>query len=181
MSIFNMPRLRGKSTYIANQAIHLLEEHYKHKSKPPLIIVPRMRDVGSMRLLLDSINREISQDIIIEDSGAILRRPFYFESKLLLMDEAQACLEVIASSVSAGLAEATMTVENRGDILVDLEKVELLREVLKFLKLFENKETGIKSLEILLEQEPEVENVIRAIRERNAESESNNTKNRINF
>lgn len=54
---------------------------------------------------------------------------------------------------------------------MDLEKVELLREVLKFLKLFENKETGIKSLEILLEQEPEVENVIRAIRERNAESE----------
>lgn len=54
---------------------------------------------------------------------------------------------------------------------MNLDKVELLREVITFLKRFEDKDIGIKTLEILLEQDPDVDKVLEAIRERNAKSE----------
>ncbi len=50
---------------------------------------------------------------------------------------------------------------------MDLDKVELLREVITFLKRFEDKDIGIKSLEILLEQDTDVDKILEVIRVRN--------------
>lgn len=52
---------------------------------------------------------------------------------------------------------------------MDLDKVELLREVITFLKRFKDKDIGIKSLEILLEQDSDVEKILEAIRATNNE------------
>ncbi len=50
---------------------------------------------------------------------------------------------------------------------MNIDKVELLREVITFLKRFKDKDIGIKTLEILLEQDPDVEKILEAIRARN--------------
>lgn len=49
------------------------------------------------------------------------------------------------------------------------EKVELLREVIRFLKLFEDKNVGINALEILLEKDPDVDKILEAIKATNNE------------
>lgn len=113
MSIFNSPRHNGKSTYIAKQAIILMQECYENRdNKPPVIIVPRYANVGSMRLILDKLNKKVSDDIIIETADELTQKPHKFNGKVLLIDEAQECLKVIASHISGGLVEATMTVRN---------------------------------------------------------------------
>lgn len=118
MSIFNAPRQSGKSTYIARQAIHLMKEHYANKgSKPPVIVVPTISHKESMEVLLYKLDPDTAEDIYVETADMLVRRPLIFEGKLILIDEAHTCLDMLAFTLRGKLAEATMTVEDKEVII----------------------------------------------------------------
>ncbi len=118
MSIFNAPRQSGKSTYIARQAIHLMKEHYANKdNKPPIIVVPTISHKESMEVLLYKLDPNTVEDIYVVTADMLVRRPLIFEGKLILVDEAHTCLDMIASTLKGKLSEATMTVESKEVII----------------------------------------------------------------
>lgn len=118
MSTFNAPRQSGKSTYIARQAIYLMKEHYANKdSKPPVIVVPTVSQKESMEVLLYRLDPDTAEDINVETVDKLVRRPLIFEGKLILIDEAHTCLDMLAITLRGKLSEATMTIENKEVII----------------------------------------------------------------
>lgn len=55
---------------------------------------------------------------------------------------------------------------------MNYELKEFLKEVIKYLRLFEDKETGLQCLEILTEDDADSKDILEAVRKANKEKES---------